>query len=334
MFQSLLTLLGGISVFLYGLKTISQGTQSFISKTKTQTLTNFVKRPVNGVFLGMVVAGVTQSSVAVSFITVGLVELNVISFNVSAPIIMGANVGTTITAQLVSLSGGEGVIIGSFASIIGLLTGFSKNNKLKNIGESLMGLGLIFAGLTIMNGAIVSLVFYGWFKSLFLIENPIVLFLNGVVTTAVVQSSSAITGIMVLLAGNGMVGFKSAVFLTLGANVGSCFSVIFASLNKSVQAKRASLFNFCFNLLGSLIFFPIMLVFGDEFATIFMANNLDVGRAIANFHTIFNLSCVVLFMPFYRTLTNLIAKFVCDQPKMKKRNTFYKTFTSKSRRFN
>ena len=202
------------------------------------------------------------------------------------------------------------------------------------LGDALVGLGLIFAGLSVMDTEIVNLVYFGWFKSLFLIQSPFVLFLNGMIMTAVVQSSSAITGITVLLAGNGLVSFKSAVYLTLGSNVGSCFSVVFASVTKSIQAKRASVFNLVFNMLGAIIFFPFVLICGDGLTSLFLKNSLDVGRAIANFHTVFNLSCAIIFLPIYLKLTNFIEKIVTQKPKIAKQRVKCKTFTGKIRRFN
>ena len=334
MFISLLALFGGIAIFLFGLKTISQGTESFITGAKKRVLNKVIKTPLLGALTGMVVAGVTQSSVAVSFITVGLVESGLIPFIASAPIIMGANVGTTVTAQLVSLSGGSGVIIGSISSIIGLLLGFSKNQRAKMIGDALMGLGLIFAGLSIMDTEIVKLVDFGWFKSLFLINSPVALFLNGMIMTAVVQSSSAITGITVLLSGKGLIGFKNAVYLTLGSNVGSCFSVVVASATKSLQARRTSIFNLVFNFIGAMIFFPIIIIFGDKLTALFLNDNTDLKRAIANFHTIFNLFSAILLLPFYKLLTTVIEKFIVDKPTSSKKKEKCKTFTSKIRRFN
>ena len=326
-------LFSGIAVFLYGLKMMSMGAENLVVNVKAEKVSNFVKNPICGAITGGLVAGVTQSSVVVSFITVGLVDLGVVSFMSTAPIIMGANVGTTVTAQIISLSGIGGAIIGAISSIIGLLAGFFKNKYAKGISETAFGLGFIFVGLSIMDSEISMLTEFLWFKNVFLIKSPFVLFLNGLVMTAIVQSSSAITGITIILAGKGLVSFKSAVFITLGSNVGSCFSVIFASMNKSLPAKRASVFNLLFNLLGAIIFFPFALIFDNFVFNLFMNNAIDVKRAIANFHTLFNLFCALLFLPFYKLLTKLVAYLVSDPMPISKENTINKTFTSKSRRF-
>lgn len=333
MFFAVIQLFSGIAVFLYGLKTISKGAENLIVNVNPKTFGGFVDKPIKGAMLGGVVAGVTQSSVAVSFITVGLVDLGVVSFVNSVPIIMGANVGTTITAQLVSLSGASGAIIGAMSSIIGLLVGFSKNKLAISLSDALFGLGFIFVGLSIIDREILALVEVVWLKNLFLINRPLVLVLNGLVITAIVQSSSAVTGIMIILAGKGLVTFKSAVFLTLGANVGSCFSVVFASLNKSLPARRASVFNLVFNCLGAIMFLPIALFFSDYLCSIFLKGSADVKRAIANFHTVFNFLCAIMFLPFYRLLAKLITKLVKENHVNGREISSNKTFTSKSRRF-
>lgn len=333
MFFAIVQLFSGISIFLYGLKTISKGAETLIVNVKTQTFSGFVKKPIKGALVGGFVAGVTQSSVAVSFITVGLVDLGVISFMNSVPIIMGANVGTTITAQLVSLSGASGLFIGAISSIIGLLVGFLKNKFANSLSDAMFGLGFIFVGLSIIDGEILQLLEVDWLKNLFLINHPFVLVLNGLVMTAIVQSSSAITGIMIILAGKGLVSFKNSVFLTLGANVGSCFSVVFASLNKSLPARRASVFNLVFNCLGAMIFLPIALFFSDYLCSIFLKGSADVKRAIANFHTVFNLLCAIVFLPFYRLLAKMIANIVKENANNGREISTNKTFTCKSRRF-
>ena len=334
MFIAVIQIFSGIAIFIYGLQTISKGTESLILNADYKSFSKAIENPIGGAVAGALVASATQSGVAVSFITVGLVDLGVISFAFSAPIIMGANVGTTITAQLISLSGIGGVLIGAISTIIGLLASFFNNKWSKSISQASFGLGFIFVGISIMDSKITSLIDYAWFKNLFLIENPIVLFLNGLVMTAIMQSSSAVTGIVIILAGNGLVDFNSSVFITLGSNVGSCFSVIIASLDRSLQARRASVFNLCFNLIGSIIFFPIAFWCGDFITALFLNSSQVIQRAIANFHTVFNLICAILLLPFYKLLTILVCKIVKENSTAVKKTVFNKTFTRKSSRFN
>lgn len=304
---------GGVALFIFGLKLISGISDVLSFGKQRKTLQNLLKPTLGAYFTGMGVAGLSQSSAIVSVLAVEFVEKEIISLRSSFAIIMGANVGTTVTAQLVSLSGLSGGVIGALASIIGLLMGLSGNSKVKSMGSSLLGVGVLFAGLSTLSSSISLISQNEFVKRFFQIENPLVLFLNGVILTALVQSSSAITGVMVMLAKVGLVSFKSSVYLTLGSNVGSCFIVVLLSLNKNVNARRTAYFNLIFNFLGSVIFFPLFCVLGDNLTVLFLRRQ-TVSRAIANFHTFFNLICSVIFLPFL----NLFEKLTLIRPKERK----------------
>ncbi|MBQ7373626.1 MAG: Na/Pi cotransporter family protein [Clostridia bacterium] len=297
MFVIILTALGGVSLFIFGLKLISQ-ISVIVENERSKRIIQRVAGRKTGAFLtGIFFAGLSQSSAIVSVLSVEFVEKGIISLGSSFSIIMGANVGTTVTAQLVSLSGFSGEIICAITSIIGLLTGFCKNSKLKIFGNSMFGLAVLFSGLSILSKSITAMSGYLAVQKIFAITNPFVLFLNGLVLTSLVQSSSAVTGVMVTFASVGLISFESSVFLTLGSNVGSCVIVVLLSLNKSAKARRSAYFNLLFNFLGSLIFFPVFCFFGDKLSLLFL-NGTTVGRAIANFHTVFNLLCSFIFLPF------------------------------------
>ena len=283
-----------------------------------------------GLLVGMVVAGVTQSSVATSVITVGLVEGGIIPFSSSVGIIMGANVGTTVTAQLVSLSGGDGNIIAPISAILGIILLSFKSQKIKEVGKSFLGMSIIFTGLAVMSKSIGVIENYSWFKRLFLIKNPLVLFINGMMIPAITQSSSAITGCMIILASKGSMPFINCAYITLGSNVGSCFGVILASLNKGVEGRRTAVFNLIFNLFGSLLFMPVLIIFGKEITNLFLISG-GVGRGIANFHTSFNLVCSLIATPFLKPLCNLVSFIVKDDGEKGNKNSEIKSFRSKSR---
>lgn len=330
MISQVLALFGGVAIFIYGLTGISRATESVAESDGLRSVTSKIRSPILAFLLGILVAGVTQSSVAVSVITVSLVECGLTSFYLSAAIIMGANVGTTATAQLISLTGLEGCVIGSLSAIIGLLLSFSKNPRNKTVGDALMGLGFLFAGLSSMTTAISGLRGYRWFTRIFTIKSPVILFLNGVLLTAVMQSSSAVTGISVILAKLNAVTFTSSAFLTLGSNVGSCFAVVVTSLNKNTEARRAAFFNLFFNLLGAVLFFPVLYFFGDWITALFLSGVKDLSRAIANFHTVFNLLCSLIFLPVLKPLTKLLSVIISDgKPKLR----LSKTFGNKSTNF-
>ena len=162
---------------------------------------------------------------------------------------------------------------------------------------------------------------FEWFKRIFLIDNPFVLFLNGIVLTAIMQSSSAVTSSMVVLAVGGLLSFKNSVFLILGANIGTCFPVILSSLKKSETARRVAMFNLIFNAFGAVLFFIPMLFFGDEISALF-TSTVSIGRAIANFHTVFNLIVTLITLPMLKIFVKMVSRIVIDGKNLKKNKTF------------
>ena len=297
MLVTIFVFLGGISLFIFGLNLISE-VSVILAKGKSKlVMQRMLKTKSTALATGVVVSAISQSSVIANVLSIEFVEKGVLSLTSAFAVIMGANVGTTVTAQLVSSSGLGGEIIGAISSIAGVFLLFSKGDKIKIVGRSLLGVGVLFSGLSALSSCITAFSEYKIIKNLFLIKNPIVLFLNGVILTAIVQSSSAITSVMVLLANAGLITFQSSVFLILGSNVGSCFTVILFSLNKSFYARKTAWFNLIFNLLGATVFFPVFCAFSANFSQLFLSGK-TVGRAIANFHTVFNLVCTIIFLPF------------------------------------
>lgn len=306
MIVAIIVAFGGISLFIFGLQLVSSSSQIIMQGRAKILVRKMVKTNFGGFFTGLVVAGITQSSAVVSVLAVEFVDMGIMPLYSSFAVVMGANVGTTATAQIVSISGVGGEIIGAIASIIGLLTALLKNDKAKTIGKSLLGIGVLFAGLSAIRGSISAVSSNIIFRKLLLIDNPFILFLNGIMLTAITQSSSAITGVMVLLANANLLAFKNAVYLTLGSNVGSCFIVILISLNKSFSARKTAEFNLLFNFLGSVVFFMIFCLLGQSVTKLFLQGS--VARAIANFHTFFNLTCSVVALPLIKLFEKLLAK--------------------------
>ena len=291
--------LGGITLFLIGLKFMSDNMELLAGKKMKSLLSSCTKNKIYGVMTGAVSTAVIQSSIATNVILIGFVSNGILSFYSASAVIMGANIGTTITAQLVSLSGKQFFDVTAFGALIaflGFILGFIKNKKVSAIGNIMVGFGMIFLGLDVVNGSVDYFKNYEEFKSIFLAPNDFTLFLNGLVITAVVQSSSAVTGVMIILASNGLLGFGDSIFLILGANVGTCLAVIIASLDKNISAKRTAFFNFAFNLVGALIFFIPLSIFKTEVVTFFTAFSSGVERAIANFHTLFNIMVTIILL--------------------------------------
>ncbi len=319
-FNQALLFLGGITLFILGLWYLSNNATNIVGNRINGLLKKCSNNAFLGVGVGALVTAVAQSSAAIDIVVVEMVEKGLLSLYGAAAVIMGANVGTTVTAQIISLSGATFfniTAIGSLVGFIGLIIKFIKKGDRKPLGDMMIGFGLLFIGLDVMSERIGCFKGFSWFRNIFLIDNYFILFLNGIAITAIMQSSSAMTGIMAVLANGGMMPFKNATFLILGANVGSCFAVIISSLRKSDVARRAAYFNLIFNLFGSLLFFIPLSMWGDGISG-YISEGRNVGRAIANFHTIFNIVVTIISLPLLKGFTGFL-NFAIKDEKGKKR---------------
>lgn len=312
----LLLMLGGITFFLLGLKFMSENMEKLAGEKMQKVLKTFTKNRFAGVMTGAVSTALLQSSIATNVITVGFVSSGILTFYSASAIIMGANIGTTITAQLVSLSGSDAfdiTALGSLIAFLGFIFTFLKNEKLSCIGGVMAGFGMLFFGLDVVSDSISYFKNFEWFRQIFLVKSDLLLLLNGLIITAIIQSSSAVTSVMIILASNGLLTFESSMFLILGANIGTCFSVILASSGKPAEARRVAYFNIVFNILGSLILFLPLTLFKSQISSLFMSFSGSIEREIANFHTLFNLFVTVILLPILKPFTNLICLLVKDK---------------------
>ncbi len=309
--EYILLSLGGVTLFLLGLKFISENMEELSSKKVNNLIRNFTKNKYVGVLTGAGVTALIQSSVATNVIAVGLVSSGIIAFYNASAVIMGANIGTTITAHLVSLSKSSFfnvTAVGSLVGFIGFLLSFSKSKNTQLFGNVLTGFCMIFIGLDVINNGVIFFKNYAFFRSIFLVESDVLLLLNGIVITALVQSSSAVSSVIIILASNGLVDFSNAIFLILGANIGTCLPVIIASLNKGEEAQKTAFFNLCFNILGVLLlYFPISL-FKEQVSQIFTLFSSGIEKQIANFHSLFNIFVTIVLLPFLMPFTTFIDK--------------------------
>ena len=309
--EHILLSLGGVTLFLLGLKFISENMEELSSKKVNNLIRNFTKNKYVGVLTGAGVTALIQSSVATNVIVVGLVSSGVISFYSGSAVIMGANIGTTITAHLVSLSQSSFfnvTAVGSLIGFFGFLLSFAKSKNVALFGNVLAGFCMIFIGLDVINNGVIFFKNYAFFRSIFLVESSALLLLNGIVITALVQSSSAVSSVIIILASNGLVDFSNAIFLILGANIGTCLPVILASLNKDIEAQKTAFFNLCFNIFGVLLlYFPLSL-FKEQVSQFFTLFSSGIEKQIANFHTLFNLFVTVAILPFLSSFTSFLDK--------------------------
>ena len=320
--SSLFGFLGGLGMFLYGMNIMADGMQRTAGGKMKQFLGMLTNNRVMAVALGALITAIIQSSGATTVMVVGFVSAGVLNLAQAVGVIMGANIGTTITAWIVSMSQlGDAfeVMKPAFYAplIIGigaLLMVFSKKQKRKQVGEIFVGLGLLFVGLDFMSGSISPYTDAPIFAKAFALlgGNPILGMLIGLAVTALLQSSSASVGILQTLAMNGIVTTNAAIYITLGQNIGSCVTALISSMGGSRTAKRAAAIHLCFNIIGSILFGVIGLVVFTASPAIASSNINAVQISI--FHTVFNLTNTVLLFPFANQLVKLSGIIVKEKP--------------------
>ena len=298
-------LLGGIAVFLLGLRFIGENTERALGSRIKSWLNQATDNKFTATLLGAGITAFAQSSVAINMAVVSLVDAGVVSFLGACAVIVGTNIGTTVTAQLVSLSFGavDVTAIGSLVCFFGLILSSVKKGKLRFVGDIFIGFGLVFIGIEIITDTVKNFYDYSWFINFFTVKSAPILLLIGFFITAACQSSSVVSGILVILAADGKVDFYSSIFVILGANIGSSVAVIFASRKKGLTARRAALFNLVFNAIGAAVFALFFFFFKDFFTNLFVNGSLP--RAVANFHTFFNLAAAIVLLPFLNVLKKL-----------------------------
>ena len=294
---------GGLGMFLYGMGAMADGLQRFAGNRLQKLLEVLTTNRLLGVLVGAGVTAIIQSSSATTVMVVGFVNAGIINLMQATGIIMGANIGTTVTSWIVSMSEwGEVLKPEFFAPVLfgvgAFVTMFAKNHKKKEGAEILIGFALLFIGLSFMSGSIQPYKDAPIFSQAFqtLGRNPILGILTGLVVTGIIQSSSASVGILQTLAINGMVNWESAIFITLGQNIGTCVTALLSCIGTTRTAKRAAVIHLLFNVFGA-IFFGTLLFFVFRFNPALGAMPADsVGISI--FHTIFNISNTIILFPF------------------------------------
>lgn len=305
-------LLGGLALFLYGMQMMSDGLENAAGDRMERILEKLTSNRFIGVAVGALITAVIQSSSATTVMVVGFVNSGMMTLQQAVWIIMGANIGTTITGQLVALD------IGAFAPIIAFLgvamIVFMKNPKLHHIGAVLGGFGMLFIGMDMMGAAMEPLREFPPFIELMTsFTNPVFGIIAGAVFTAVIQSSSASVGILQTLAASGLIPFSSAVFVLFGMNIGTCITAVLASIGTNRSAKRTTIIHLMFNIIGTVIFTTLCLVLpiADY------VGSFTPGRPaaqLANMHTTFNLATTLLLVPFGTLLAKAATMILPDAP--------------------
>ncbi|MCI8797853.1 MAG: Na/Pi cotransporter family protein [Dorea sp.] len=303
-------LLGGLGFFLYGMKLMSEGLEKAAGAKMRSILEFFTKNRFIGMIVGIIFTAIIQSSNATTVMVVSFVNSGLMSLMQASGVILGANIGTTITGQLIAFNLSD---IAPLVVIIGVvMVMFCKKQSIKKIGEVILGFGILFMGLSIMGDSMEAVKespkILNFLASL---TNPFAAILTGFVITAVLQSSSATVGIILLMVSQGLLEFTICPFMILGCNIGSCVSALVASLSGNKDAKRAAMIHFLFNVIGSLIMFIVLMIAIRPFTDIMLGiSGGSLARAVANVHTLMKVVEVAMLFPFMGWIVKATYKIV------------------------
>ena len=308
-----LALLGGLALFLYGMQMMSTGLEAAAGNRMKSILEKLTSNRVKGVLFGAAITAVIQSSSATTVMVVGFVNSGLMTLKQAVWVIMGANIGTTITGQLIALDIGAIAPLFAIAGVGAIM--FIKSEKVHHISSIFAGLGILFMGMDMMGAAMSPLKESEAFISLMTkFANPLLGILVGALFTAVIQSSSASVGILQALASTGMIPLSSAVFVLFGQNIGTCITAVLASIGMKVNAKRTTVIHLLFNIIGTVLFTVICLV--TPYVTWIEAMTPgDPVAQIANAHTVFNIVTTLLLLPFGTHMANIAVRILPDSKK-------------------
>ncbi len=326
--SNIIALLGGVGMFLYGMKLLGLSLERFAGVRLEKTLERLTNSPVKGLALGAGVTAVIQSSAATSVMAVGFVNAGIMKLGQAVPVVMGANIGTTMTAQILRLGdiSSDNLLLtllkpASFAPLFIALGAFgllmAKRNKAKDFSSIFIGFGILFVGMTTMENAMAPLRELESFQRVFtLFRNPVLGLLLGLAVTAILQSSSAAVGLLQATSVTGAITFSTALPILLGMNIGKCITVVLASFGSNIKAKRVVLIDVLCNVFGVGIFLIVM--YGWQAVVGFPFWDSLVNRgSIANFHTFFNLATAAVLLPCIHLLINLSGRMLKDTKESK-----------------
>ena len=319
--QSLIWLLAGVGVFIVGMNFMSDALEKSAGDGMKKLLGRISNNRFSGVGIGAGVTAIIQSSSATSVMVIGLVNAGVMTLMQATPIIMGANIGTTITGVLVALKNDYFNMLMYLFAFAGVMMGFFKKEKIKISGLLCSGLGLIFVGLNVMSSeqAFGNPLVETMFQNIFsVIDFPLLLILVGVIFTALIQSSSAATGVVITMVGTGVLPLDLALFIVLGANIGTCVTALLASVGANANSKRVALIHFTFNVIGTVFFTAIVWIFKDHMIRLLVSafpgsDPMSLQMRVSIFHVIFNVTTTCLLLPFTKQLVQYSCAVIRDK---------------------
>jgi len=297
---------GGVALFLVGVQLVGEGLEKAAGKRLRWLLEHLTGSVGRGVFIGCLITALVQSSSATTVLTVTFVDAGLLTLRQAIGVILGANIGTTVTAQLVALDldflAGPAVFLGAF------LFFSSRFGPTHELGRVILGFGLLFTGMALMSRYLSFLSAYPFFPALILTLGrfPCTAVLAGACVTGILQSSSVVIAMVIALADQGTIDLQGAIGFVLGSNIGTTVTALLASVGTSVNARRAAAVHFLFNVLGVLAFFPFLSAFGRLVA----CTSPDLPHQIANAHTLFNVLTTILCLPFVGALERLVITLV------------------------
>ena len=318
---NIVAMFGAIATFLFGMSTMTDGLEKLSSGRLEHILERLTSNVFKGVLLGAVVTGLIQSSAATTVMCVGFVNAGIMKLEQTVGLIMGANIGTTVTAQLLRLGDidADNIVmmflqpsfLGPILAVVGIIFYmFIKGGHKRIVGQIVLGLGLLFIGMNTMSSAVEPLKDLPEFQSVFTaFSNPLLGVAVGAAVTALLQSSSASMGILQAISTTGVVSFNIAMPLIMGQNIGTCITALISSVGASKNAKRTAMIHLFFNIIGSVFFLVVLYAGNALFRFPFWENTMDMG-SIANLHLAFNIACTALLLPFHRQLVKLVKAVV------------------------
>lgn len=323
--QSLIWLLAGVGVFIVGMNFMGDALERSAGIGMKRLLERISNNRFSGVGIGAGVTAIIQSSSATSVMVIGLVNAGVMTLMQATPIIMGANIGTTITGVLVALKNDYFNMVMYILAFAGVMMGFAQKEKVKIAGSLCCGLGLIFVGLNIMSSEqafgnpLVESMFTEIFK---MIDFPLLLILVGVIFTALIQSSSAATGVVITMVGAGVLPLDLALFIVLGANIGTCVTALLASVGANANSKRVALIHFTFNVVGTILFTAIIWLFREPvvkfLVSVFPSDDpMSLQMRVSLFHVIFNTTTTCMLLPFVKQLVDYSCAIIKEKKETK-----------------
>ena len=302
----ILSMAGGLGLFLFGMSQMSDSIEKVAGAKLRRILEIFTTNRFMGMIVGIVFTGIIQSSSACTVMVVSFVNSGLMNLYQAAGVIFGANIGTTITSQLVSFNLSE---VAPVILLLGVLVMmFSKKESVKKVAEVIVGFGVLFVGLSTMSEAMTGMKNVPEVVNLLAsLKNPFLATLVGLVLTSIIQSSSVTVSIVLLMANQGLLALPICLYIILGCNIGACTTALLASFSGKKDAKRAAMIHFLFNVIGTVLLYIILFIAQDQVVSLISSISADNGRFVANSHTIIKIFQVIILFPF----SNWIVKLAC-----------------------